>query len=946
MPAHATGCQDSDFPVRDFVIASTLPALMPLNAGTRLGPYQILAPIGAGGMGEVYRASDTRLGREVAVKVLPEHLSESAEVRARFEREAKTIAQLNHPHICQLFDIGQAPGEAGSGTTDYLVMELVDGETLAHRLRRGPLPARELLKIGVEIADALDRAHRAGIVHRDLKPGNIMLTKSGSKLMDFGLARATRMPGGGASGDALTQSPTIAQPLTSEGTIVGTFQYMAPEQLEGREADARSDIWSLGCVLYEMATGRRPFEGRSQASLIAAILEHDPPSISGVRSDPGTGGPVTGSSSAPTSGLMRRAEPPPGLERIVHQCLAKDPDERWQSAGDLRRELEWIAQGSAAGAAAVVPGARPRRKPGWAFVAAAAVLGLGAGALAMLAGPGLRPPVKPPLVRFEIEAPPAMLFNFPAEMALSPDGRTLAFTVSDSEGTNHVCTRALSSPDERLLPGTDHASLPFWSPDSKQIGFFAGGKMQKVALDGTPPVVLCDAPDARGGTWSRDGVILFAPNNQGPIFRVPAGGGQPTAVTRISDARHEFGHRYPQFLPDQRHFLYVAIGKESDHSVFVSSVDGGAPVEVGKSPTGARFAAPDWLLHIDSPITMGAQRLLAQRFDPGSMRASGDAQLLIANAKTANFGYSNVTSDEHGTLVVQHWRLPRFRLDWRSRTGAVIGVAVPELVGTPGPGLSPDSRYLAYCGIEPTDLFVRDLTTNVSRRLTFANRACSNFVWSHDGRRVIYARGVGTAGYEVATKSVDGAGEDSTVFRGPGLFSNPLALSRDDRWLVAQCSDSTGAFDLWVIPMAGQGAPHVYQHTPENENGAAFSPDGKWLAYTALEGAKNALYVQSFPDPGTKYQIAVEDCVGAAWNQKGDRMIVVTSKNEALEIETDLTSGFRQGATRRLFQLAPPTFLVALTQDQQRFLSTSLDLHAISGTLEVVLGWPQLLETK
>jgi serine/threonine protein kinase len=503
---------------------------MTLTSGTKLGPYEILSPLGSGGMGEVYRARDTRLGRDVAIKVLPQHLSSNSEVRARFEREAKTVSGLNHPHICVLHDVGR------EGQTDFLVMELVEGETLATKLSHGALPIAEVLKIGGQIADALDRAHRAGVVHRDLKPSNIMLTRSGAKLMDFGLARATGLggPGSTSGAAALTQSPTVAQPLTAEGTIVGTFQYMAPEQLEGKDIDARSDIWALGCVLYEMATGKRAFEGATQASLISAIMRDEPRALSVI---------------APLS--------PPSLERLVRQCLAKDPNERWQTAGDVRREMEWIAGSSSQSAA---PSMARRRGFSRGTIGLAAGVVIAAAAIALSFGPGRKQSGAGPLMRFSLEAPRGTILAQPAELALSPDGTMLALVASDSVGKPSIYIRPLASAEARVLPGTELGSLPFWSPDNRTVAFFSGGKLRKIAVGGTEPVVLCDAPDARGGDWSKDGVIVFAPNNQGPIARVSQNGGAPEPVTTINAARGERGHRYPQFLPDGKHFLYVAVG--------------------------------------------------------------------------------------------------------------------------------------------------------------------------------------------------------------------------------------------------------------------------------------------------------------------------------------------------------------------------------------------------
>ena len=547
-------------------------------------------------MGEVYRARDTRLGREVAIKVLPQHLSSNPEVRARFEREAKAVSSLNHPNVCVLHDVGR------EGETDYLVMELIEGETLAARLAKGPLPGPDVLKVGAQIADALDRAHRAGVMHRDLKPGNIMLTKSGAKLMDFGLARATGLAGPeSGSGLAMTTSPTLAQPLTAEGTIVGTFQYMSPEQLEGRETDARSDIWALGCVLYEMATGRRAFEGTSQASLIGSIMHKDP---------------------APMTQLAPMS--PPSLERLVRQCLAKDPTERWQSAGDVRRELEWIAGSASQAGTAAAP---PSRRRGVPRGLAGLLVGVAIAAAALLFafGPWHKSRTETPLVRFELNAPEGTTLKNTAEPALSPDGTSIVFGVTDAAGVDRLYFRALASPDARVVPGTEGAALPFWSPDGRMLGYFANAKLFKVALDGSAPIALCDAPDGRGGAWSPDGTIVFAPNNQGSIVRVPANGGKPVEVTKLDKTRGERGHRYPQFLPDGKHFLYVAVGVGDDVVTYAASLDGGDAVKVCQAGSAGRWASPAFLLYLDRGVNSDRRRLLAQRFDPATLRATGDA---------------------------------------------------------------------------------------------------------------------------------------------------------------------------------------------------------------------------------------------------------------------------------------------------------------------------------
>jgi hypothetical protein len=477
-----------------------------LAAGSKLGPYEILGQIGAGGMGEVYRAKDARLERTVAVKVLPPHLSASPESRQRFEREAKTISQLSHPHICAIYDVGQ------EGETEYLVMELLEGETLSDRLAKGPLPFEQTLRYGTEIADALDKAHRQGIVHRDLKPGNVMLTKSGVKLLDFGLAKAMAPA---VQQSSLTSLPTMmgtANNLTQEGTILGTFQYMAPEQLEGKEADARTDIFAFGCVLYEMATGRKAFSGATQASLISAILRDDPQPISQVQ---------------PMS--------PPSLDHVVKACLAKDPEERRQSAHDIASELKWIGEGSGvSGAPATLVG--PHR-PGhgrmaWGIAALAVI-----GALAWTFFLVRRPSATMPGLRVAVLAPDGTTSY--GAFALSPDGRQVAFIATGADGRDTLYVRSLDSLEARSLPGTEDAAYPFWSPDSASLGFFAKRRLKRIDVGGGPPRDLADVTDPRGGTWGRDGVIVFAPSGGSGLVRIAAAGGAVTTVTELdpSDKR-------------------------------------------------------------------------------------------------------------------------------------------------------------------------------------------------------------------------------------------------------------------------------------------------------------------------------------------------------------------------------------------------------------------------
>src|SRR3984893_9090980 len=522
---------------------------MTLVPGTQLGAYEIIAQLGAGGMGEVYRARDTRLERMVAIKILPTHLSSNPEAKQRFEREARAISSLNHPNICTLYDVGHQDG------IDYLVMEFLEGATLADRLAKGPLPPEQVLKYGIEICEGLEKAHKTGVIHRDLKPGNVMLTKGGAKLMDFGVAKAGMASVPPSSSLTMTLSvPSADQPLTAKGTIVGTFQYMSPEQLEGQESDARSDIFALGAVLYEMATGKRAFTGKSQASIVAAILASEPQPISVVQ---------------PMS--------PPALDRVVQGCLAKDPDERFQTIHDVKLQLKWIAEGgSQAGVPAPVAAKRKNRER----VLVAALVLCGLLAAAAIAGSVIfakkAESLRRRVVRAQISAPEHYSFtsvNLSNHVEISPDGSSIAF-IAEGEGKQFLWVRPLHVTTAQPLAGTDGASYPFWSPDSNFVGFFAGGKMKKVEASGGVVQTLCDSPFGRGGSWNRDGVILFTPGIHDVIYRVPDGGGQPVPVTRVKKPGPYAGSRWPHFLPDGKHFLYVGT-EEADFrgKIYAASLD-------------------------------------------------------------------------------------------------------------------------------------------------------------------------------------------------------------------------------------------------------------------------------------------------------------------------------------------------------------------------------------
>ena len=899
-----------------------LSSAMPLTPGTRLGPYEILSPLGAGGMGEVYKAKDTRLGRDVAIKVLPQHLSTTPELKARFEREARSVSQLNHPNICVLHDIGR------EGDTDYLVMELVEGETLELRLTRGPLPLPELLKIGSEVSSALDKAHRAGIVHRDLKPGNIMLTKSGSKLMDFGLARAAQGPITSGSHAGMTQSPTVAQALTGEGKIVGTFQYMSPEQLEGREADARSDIWALGCVLYEMATAHKPFSGSGTASLIASIMREEPRSLADL---------------APMS--------PPALDRIVKKCLAKDPDERWQTARDLGSELRYIGESmsTTASRAASPPTtstqAKPVTKERAFWIAALVGVALVAASLQVLQKP--KTPT-PRVTQFSITAPDGIdLLNDPAEPTISPDGRTLGFTAIDSSGATLIWVRPLDSVDARPLSGTDNATLSFWSPDSKYLAFFADGKLKKIRVDGGPAEILCDANNGRGGSWGKDGTIVFAPAAEGAIYRVSAGGGTPVQVTTLDAAAHETGNRWPCFLPDGKHFTYIVLpGQELNFDVYVASVDGGAREKLFSAGSAPVYAEPGYLLFIRNGT------LTAHAFDARSRKLKGEPAAIRTLPMRSDYtGAPFAKASTNGMLIHRGASAPNSDVNVYDRQGRIVR----KLALNPGRfedlSVSPDGKYIAVNRTSsPTssDLWLIDIDRAMSSRFTFGAGEAFAAVWSPDGQRVAF--GSNRGGREnIYVRSRIGQSAETVLYEANTLFKHPTQWSPDGQHvLVAELGENTG-WDILLVDLNGDGKAVPLLNGPYNEPFAAISPDGRWLAYASDESGRAELYVDSFPVLGNKIQISSGGVLPlgggggfAAWAAHGRELLYETPDFRIMSVAVETSPTFSAGTPRMLFRFRPSRGFNA-SEDGQFFVG-AIASGSASISVSVVMNWPELLK--
>jgi serine/threonine protein kinase/Tol biopolymer transport system component len=887
---------------------------MAILPGRRLGPYEILSAIGAGGMGEVYRARDTRLDRIVAIKVLPTHLADRSELRERFEREARTIASLNHPHICTLHDIGQQDG------IDYLVMEYLEGETLAQRLQKGALPLEQVLQYAIEIADALDKAHRKGVTHRDLKPGNIMLTKSGTKLLDFGLAKLKQEVA--PANVQLSQLPTASDPLTAHGTILGTLQYMAPEQVEGKEVDARTDIFSFGAVVYEMTTGKRAFEGKTQASLIAKILEIDPPPISSLQ-------PMT----------------PPALDRVVKKCLSKEPEKRWQAASDVCDELKWIAEGgSQAGMPARV--AAHRKTPVRLLATVATIAVVAALSLAFLYF--RETPPEAPILRTTILPPDNTTLDFTNGLGLptlSPDGKRIVFGARGADGKTPLCVRPLDALTAQPLAGTEGAAFPFWSPDSRFIAFFADGKLKKIDASGGPALTLADAPVGRGGSWNRDGVIIFAPvNTVGPLLRVSSAGGASSPL------RAALG-RFPWFLPDGRHFLYQS--QPGNGTIFVGSLDGGESKMVTEAGSNALNAQG----HI---LFLRNGTLMAQPFDPKRLVNTGEAVPVTEQVQTVlNSGTVGVFSiSETGMLVYRTGAaFGGLLLTWFDRSGTQ-GATVGEPVDVVAFQFSPDRKSLA-AGIQDAsheNIWTYDVSRGLRTRLTFGQAFDSDPVWSPDGRSIVF-RSNRKGHFDLYRKSANGAGSEELLYA-DNFEKIPTSWSPDGKFLlyltgvVGNSVVRTGG-DLWALPLAPERPgdplkPFLISQAPSNLFDAQFSPDGRWIAYVSNESQRNEVYVTPFPPPvsgpGGKRQVSTAGGGLPRWRQDGKELFYTEGLDRRLmAAEIEAKGGtIEVGQVRPLFTATVGTQgtpLYDVSADGQRFLLRIVPEQKSGDPLTLVQNW-------
>jgi len=884
--------------------------IVPIEPGTRLGFYEILAPLGQGGMGEVYRARDTQLKRDVAIKVLPDAFAQDPERLGRFQREAELLATLNHPNIAAVYGVERTNG------VNAIVLELVEGETLADRLSRGAIPLTDTMTIARQIVEAMEAAHEKGIVHRDLKPANVKVTPDDRvKVLDFGLAKLADPAGAGLqAGPNVSQSPTITTPaMTLAGMILGTAAYMSPEQAKGRPADRRSDVWAFGCVLYEMLTGTRAFPGDDVTETLAAVIKTEP------------------------DWSRLPAETPAPIRRLLARCLVKDAKLRIADVSTARIEIDDARLEGPSQIPAGDPGVRRSAIVPWSVAAVAIVAAFAVGAAAYLS----RRAVDTRVILLSAPFPDKTVLNPGALPAVSPDGRRITFGLA-FEGQQGLWVRDLTSTSARLLPGTSGAIFPFWSPDSHSIGFFADGKLKKIDPDGGPAQTLCDAQNGRGGTWNADDVIVFAPTPVSGLWRVSAAGGQRSPITN-----GESGHRNPSFLPDGHHFLYTIRSSEPDKAgVYIGDLNANTRSRLLPDATNAVYSSLGYLLYVRE------RTLVAQRFDTSSLTVAGEAMPIaegvdyFPSEAQAMFSISQARTSNPVLAYTSGWVDEKVQLTWFDRAGRAIGTVGPAGVIVRRPRISPDGHMVAYDKFDAqsgnTDIWVHDLARGADSRFTTNGHTNTFPVWSSDGTAIAFSSDRDRVP-RVFRKGLSGVADEMPVDSDTAPM-RPADWSRDGQYLVEQVLHAvpTTKGDIWVLPLRGEGKRFPYAKTAFDETEPRLSPDGKWLAYASDESKRLEVYLQTFPAPTQKVLVSTAGGTRPVWSRDGRELFFFQADRTLMSVDV------RRSST---LEVSTPKPLFRMTRDAEfdvsadgRFLMPNQTAQAFAPPMTVVINWPSLLK--